>query len=323
MKIFLLDTMSFVYRAYHAAARQPFTMSTKSGFPTGATFIFCKMLRKLMQEHKPEYMVALCDVPGETIRDREYAEYKANRKGETPPELVKQFPKIFAVIEALGIPKMSLPGYEADDLIGTLAKAAYSADTACEIYIVSGDKDMYQLVNDRTYTLNPMKDLLCDSANVETVVGVPPCQVTDVMALVGDAADNVPGAPGIGKKGSVDIVRQFGSVEQALERAAEVKRKSYRESLQNNRDSILLSKKLVTIRCDAPVDLNIESMRMKEQNKEALTALYAELEFASLLKLEAVGGAGLEIDFDPPDATFKAPEPMLETQADEIIDSLF
>lgn len=323
MKIFLLDTMSFIYRAYHAAARNSFTMSTKRGFPTGAAFIFCKMMKKLMQEHKPEYMVALCDAPGETIRDREYADYKANRNGETPLELIKQLPKIFEAIDALGIPKMELAGYEADDLIGTLAKAAYSADTACEIYIVSGDKDMYQLVNDRTFTLNPMKDLLCDPAGVETVVGVPPHQVVDVMALRGDTIDNVPGAAGIGKKGSVDIIREFGSVEAALDRASEVKRKSYRESLQSNRDDILLSKKLVTIRCDAPVDLNIESMRMRETNKEALTALYTELEFASLLKQESVGGTRLDIDFDPPDGEYKAPEPMPEEQADEIIDSIF
>jgi DNA polymerase-1 len=317
MKIFLLDTMSFIYRAYYAAARQPFTMSTKLGFPTGATFIFCKMMRKLAAEHKPEYMVALCDAPGETIRDREYAEYKANRKGETPLELIKQFPKIFAALDAMGIPKMELAGYEADDLIGTLAKSAYSTNSECQIYIVSGDKDMYQLVNERTSTLNPMKDLLCDPAKVEEVVGVPPSLVTDVMALRGDAVDNVPGAPGIGKKGSVDIVKQFGSLEQALERAGEVKKKTYRESLQTHRASILLSKQLVTIRCNAPVDLNIESMRMRDANQEALKALYVELEFASLLTHEA----NIEIDFDPPDATFKAPESMPEAQADEIIES--
>lgn len=323
MKIFLLDTMSFIYRAYHAAARQPFTMTTKKGFPTGATFIFCKMMKKLMEEHKPEYMVALCDVPGETIRDQEFAEYKANRKGETPYELVRQFPKIFEAIEALGIPKIELAGYEADDLIGTLSKAAYAADSECQIYIVSGDKDMYQLVNDRTFTLNPMKDLLCDSAKVEEVVGVRPEQVVDVMALRGDAVDNVPGAPGIGKKGSVDIIKQFGSLEAALERAdAELKGKK-RESLMNNKDQILLSKKLVTIRCNAPINLDIAAMKLNPVNQEKLTALYTELEFASLLKKE-VGGETMHIDFDPEIPTETVvPEPMSESQADEIIDSIF
>ncbi len=322
MKIFLLDTMSFIYRAYHAAARQPFTMTTKKGFPTGAAYIFCRMLKKLIDDQKPEYMVALCDTPGETIRDREFADYKANRKGETPPELLRQIPKIFQAIEALGIPKVSLDDYEADDLIGTLAKAAYTANTECQIYIVSGDKDMYQLVNDRTFTINPMKDLTCDCAKVEEVVGVPPSQVIDVMALRGDTTDNVPGAPGIGKKGSVDIIKQFGSVEAAMERAEEIKKKAYRESLQNNKDQILLSKRLVTIRCDAPVDLNIESMKLRGVNAEALASLYIELEFASLLKNEAISGAAIDVDFLD-DSEFKAPEPMPEKEADELIDSLF
>jgi len=320
MRIFLFDTMSFIYRAYHAAARAPITMVTKKGFPTGAAFIFCKMLRSLMASNTPEFLVALCDVPGETIRDREYAGYKANRKGGTPPDLIVQLPKIFAAIEAHGIPKMELAGYEADDLIGTLAKAAYAADPDCQIYIVSGDKDMLQLVNDRTFVLNPMKYLTYDSAKVEEIVGVPPSQVVDVMALRGDASDNVPGAPGIGKKGSVDIVRQFGSVEAAIKRADEVKRKAYRESLRNNKDTILLSKRLVTIRCDAPVDLNIESMRMREPRADALLALYAELEFASLTKKES--RADDELDFKLPEAQFEEPAPMPEAQADIVISSI-
>jgi DNA polymerase-1 len=223
VKIYLLDTMSFIYRAYHAAARQPFTLATKAGFPTGATYYFTRMLRKLLEDCKPEHMVAVIDAPGETFRDKEFADYKANRRGETPMDLSRQFPKIFEIIDALGIPRLELEGFEADDIIGTLAKAAYAVPEA-RVFIVSGDKDMYQLVNERTFTMNPMKDLTCDAAKVEAVVGVPPAQVVDVMALRGDPVDNVPGAPGIGKKGSVDIVRQFGSVEAAIERAAEVKK---------------------------------------------------------------------------------------------------
>ena len=262
MKIFLLDTMSFIYRAYHAAARSPITMTTRAGLPTGATYIFCNMLKKLHQDHSPDHMVAICDTPGETFRDVLSPDYKANRKGETPPGLVRQIPLIFRAIEAYRVPRMALDGYEADDLIGTLARKAYEEDPACLIYIVSGDKDMLQLVNDRTFTVNPMKDLLCDAAKVEEIVGVPPHQVVDVMALRGDATDNVPGAPGIGKKGSVDIIRQFGTLEGAILRAGELARKSYRESLQNNREQILLSKRLVTIERDAPVALDIEGMRL-------------------------------------------------------------
>lgn len=322
-RIFLLDTMSFIYRAYHAANRQPFAMTTKTGFPTGATYIFCRMLRKLMEDNSPEYMVAICDMPGETIRDREFADYKANRKGETPLDLVKQLPKIFQSIEAYGLPVMKLAGYEADDLIGTLAKAAYASDPDCQIFIVSGDKDMFQLVNDRTFIINPMKELLADAAKVVEIVGVPPEQVTDVMALRGDTVDNIPGAPGIGDKGSVDIIKKFGSVEEAIKRADEITRKSYRESLQNNAFTIMLSKRLVTIRTDAPVALDFNGMRIQPQNTEVITALYKELEFASLLKKEQLGTMADFAEIVAPVAEFKQPEAMSETEADSILDSLF
>lgn len=322
-RIFLLDTMSFIYRAYHAANRQPFAMTTKTGFPTGATYIFCRMLRKLMEDNSPEYMVAICDMPGETIRDREFADYKANRKGETPLDLVKQLPKIFQSIEAYGLPVMKLAGYEADDLIGTLAKAAYASDPDCQIFIVSGDKDMFQLVNDRTFIINPMKELLADAAKVVEIVGVPPEQVTDVMALRGDTVDNIPGAPGIGDKGSVDIIKKFGSVEEAIKRADEITRKSYRESLQNNAFTIMLSKRLVTIRTDAPVALDFNGMRIQPQNTEVITALYKELEFASLLKKEQLGTVADFAEIVAPVAEFKQPEAMSETEADSILDSLF
>jgi DNA polymerase-1 len=312
--------MSFIYRAYHAAAHQSIVMSTKAGFPTGATYIFCNMLHKLIEEHKPEHLIAVCDTPGETFRDIEFADYKANRKGETPFDLVRQIPFIFRAIEAYRIPKMELAGYEADDLIGTLATKAY-ADPENVVYIVTGDKDMFQLVNDRTFTVNPMKDLTADAAKVEEIVGVPPAMVADVMALRGDTVDNIPGAPGIGKKGSVDIIKQFGSLEAAIQRAEEVKRKQYRESIINNVDQIRLSKRLVTIACDAPVELDIPAMKLQEPNKEALASLYTELEFASLLKRENL--AAIE-DFAipvPPDEQ-EIQTSMTEEQADDVLDAI-
>lgn len=324
-KIFLLDTYSFIYRAYHAAAHQPIQMTTKAGFPTGATYIFCNMLRKLKADHNPEYMIAILDTPGETFRDKLTSDYKANRKGETPSDLQKQFPFIFRAIDAYRIPKLGIAGYEADDLVGTFAKKAY-ADPENQVFIVTGDKDMFQLVNDRTFTVNPMKDLLADAQKVELIVGVPPHQVVDVMALRGDTVDNVPGAPGIGEKGSVAIIKEFGTLEAALDRAAEIKRKSYRESLQNNRAQIELSKKLVTIECNVPAEIaDMESLRLPEPDKDALTALYNELEFKTLIKRE--GLAAVE-NF----AEIVAPEPPVQTDtkttmtaetADKLIDSLF
>jgi DNA polymerase I len=301
-RIFLLDTMSFIFRAYHAMARQR-PMSTKSGVPTAATFVFVNMLRKLREDFAPEYLAAVFDVGAPTIRNQqaeaitkirkfdirtqtfkevEYDGYKANR-AEMPPDLVQQVPYIRRVLEGYRIPLLHLEGYEADDVIGTLAKKA--AAESYTVFVVSSDKDMMQLVNDKVCVLNPPKDnLICDAAKVEELLGVPPSKVIDVMALRGDSVDNIPGAPGIGDKGSVDLIQRFGSVEQALDRAAEVEKKTYRESLQNNRDNILLSKQLVTIDTDVAVDLDVAAMKVGEPDVDALRALFAEMEFTSLLK---------------------------------------
>jgi DNA polymerase-1 len=301
-RIFLIDTMSFIFRAYHAMARQR-PMSTKTGVPTAATYVFVNMLRKLRDDFSPEYLAAVFDVGAPTIRNRqaeaittirkfdlktqtfkeaEYGGYKANR-AEMPPDLAQQIPYIRRALEAYRIPILQLEGYEADDLIGTLARKA--AAESYPVFVVSNDKDMLQLVNDKVYVLNPPKDnLICDAAKVEEILGVPPSKVVDVMALRGDSVDNIPGAPGIGDKGSVELIRRFGSVEQALEHAAEVEKKTYRESLLNNRDNILHSKRLVTIDTDVAVDLDIAAMKVGEPGVEALQALFAELDFTSLLK---------------------------------------
>jgi DNA polymerase-1 len=261
------------------------------------------MLRKLRDDFSPEYLAAVFDVAAPTFRDQqaegltsvrrfdlktqtfqeiEYHGYKANRK-EMPGDLAQQLPYIRRALEAYRIPILELGGYEADDVIGTLARKA--VDQSYSVYVVSSDKDMLQLVNDRIHVLNPPKDnLICDAAKVEEILGVPPERVIDVMALRGDSIDNIPGAPGIGDKGSVELIRRFGSVEQALDRAAEVEKKTYRESLQNNRDNILLSKKLVTIDCNVPIELDVNAMKAGEPDVEALRPLFTELEFSSLLK---------------------------------------
>ena len=278
-------------------------MSTKTGLPTAAIYVFVNMLRKLRDDFSPEYLAAVFDVGAPTIRNQQaeaittirkfdiktqtfkesqYDGYKANRS-EMPPDLVQQVPYIRRALEGYRIPILQLEGYEADDVIGTLARKA--AEESHQVYVVSSDKDMLQLVNDDVCVLNPPKDnLICDAAKVEELLGVPPSKVVDVMALRGDSVDNIPGAPGIGDKGSVEIIRRFGSVEQALERAAEVEKKTYRESLQNNRDNILLSKQLVTIDTNVAVDLDVAAMKVGEPDVDALRALFAELEFSSLLK---------------------------------------
>jgi len=294
--------MSFIFRAYHAMARQR-PMSTKTGLPTAAIYVFVNMLRKLRDDFSPQFLAAVFDVAGPTFRDEqaetvttvrkfdiktqtftevEYKGYKANRKA-MPEDLAQQVPYIRRALEAYRIPMIGVTRFEADDVIGTLARKA--AEASHPVYIVSSDKDMMQLVNDKVHILNPPKDnLICDAAKVEEILGVPPERVIDVMALRGDSIDNIPGAPGIGDKGSVEIIKRFGTVEQALERAAEVERKTYRESLLNNREAILFSKSMATIDTNVPVELDVESTRVGEPDVEALRALFTELEFTSLLK---------------------------------------
>ncbi len=294
--------MSFIFRAYHAMVRQR-AMSTKTGLPTAAILVFVNMLRKLRDDFNPEYLAAVFDVGAPTFRDQqagamksvrkfdiktqtfqeiEYGGYKANRKA-MPEDLAQQVPYIRRALEAYRIPILQSEGYEADDVIGTLARKA--AAESYLVYIVSSDKDMMQLVNDQVCVLNPPKDnLICDAAKVEEILGVPPERVVDVMALRGDSVDNIPGAPGIGDKGSVDLIKRFGSVEAALDRAAEVEKKTYRESLLNNREAVLVSKQLATIDTNVPVEFDPAAMQAGEPDMESLRQLFIELEFTSLLK---------------------------------------
>src|ERR1700733_13886712 len=208
-------------------------MRTTSGLPTEAILIFNNMLRKLSKTFAPQYMAAIFESLGKTHREEEFAEYKANRS-ETPPDLITQIPYVVRLLESLRIPIIQYPGFEADDVIGTLSRKA--AEGGWEGVIVSSDKDMLQLVTDRVSMLNPAKDdTWYDPAKVKEFMGVEPKQVADLLALKGDAVDNIPGAPGIGEKGETDLIDQFGSVVTALDRADEVTRRMYRESLQNNR----------------------------------------------------------------------------------------
>ena len=301
-RIFLIDSMSFIFRAYHAMVRQR-SMSTKTGVPTAATYVFVNMLRKLRDDFSPEYLAAVFDVSAPTFRDQQagaltsvrkfdiktqtfqevaYGGYKANRS-QMPADLAQQLPYIRRALEAYRIPILQSQGYEADDVIGTLAEKAVGQGYS--VYVVSSDKDMLQLVNDQICVLNPPKDnLICDSAKVEEILGVAPERVVDVMALRGDSIDNIPGAPGIGDKGSVELIKRFGSVEAALDHAAEVEKKTYRESLLNNREAVMMSKQLVTIDRNVPIDLDVDAMVAGEPDLDALRQLFTELEFTSLLK---------------------------------------
>jgi len=300
--IYLLDSMAFIFRAYHAMQRSR-PMTTRTGIPTAATYVFVNMINKLRKDFSPLYLAAVYDVGAPLHRTElagqmkdvkkfniktqafetiEYGGYKANRT-ETPPDLIQQHPYIRRALEAFRIPILFYEGFEADDVIGTLS--CQLSALGHHVYVVSSDKDMMQLVNENVSILNPTKDnLILDPAGVEGVLGVPPERVIDVMALRGDAIDNIPGAPGIGDKGSVELIQIFGTVEAALDRADEVKKKTYRESLQNNRDNILLSKELVTIHTSVPIEFSLDDMRTQPVDNAACRALFTELEFTTMLK---------------------------------------
>jgi DNA polymerase I len=316
-RVFLIDAYSFIFRAYHAMARQR-PMSTKTGIPTSATYVFVNMLNKLRKDFGPEYIAAVFDVggsfrdaqalamPSQRKRDRdtgemvevEYAGYKANRS-EMPEDLRQQVPFIRRALEAYRIPILSVQGFEADDVIGTLAKKA--ADAGFAVYVVSSDKDMLQLVNENVCVLNPPKDnLICDRAKVEEILGVPPERVIDVMALRGDSIDNVPGAPGIGDKGSVELIQRFGSLDNLLEHADEVERKTYRESLQNNQEMIRLSKELVTIQMNVPIEFAPEAMKAQAPDAALARSLFFELEFTTLMKeFMSEGVSVMDVKYEP------------------------
>jgi len=257
-------------------------MRTSTGLSTEAVYIFTNMLRKLAKTYKPEYLAAVFESIGPTLREQEFAEYKANR-AEAPPDLGEQIVYIRRLLDALRIPILEFKGFEADDVIGTISRRAEQA--GFEVVIVSSDKDMLQLVSDRVSMLNPAKDdTWYDPAKVEEFMGVKPSQVADLLALRGDSVDNIPGAPGIGEKGARDLIEKFGSVEAALDRAGEVERKMYRESLQKNRDRILMSKRLATIETAVPIEFSPEMVKVREPDLAVLKEIYKELEFHSHLK---------------------------------------
>jgi DNA polymerase-1 len=304
-RVFLIDTMSHVFRAFFApmgGRAEPLT--TSGGQVTQAVFVFTNMLRKLLADEKPHYITAVFESGVPTFRHEMSESYKANR-GEMPSDLESQIPYIIRVCEAYNIPVINAPGFEADDVIGTLA--IQCAEQGLQAVIVSNDKDMCQLVRDpwvvcmrnnsqnvkRKEPVPPVE--WCDEAWVLNKFGVPPAQIVDLLGLMGDTVDNIPGAPGIGAKGAVQIVKEFGSIEGALERWEEVKHKSYRESLRDNRELILQSKELATIKTDVNVRLDLDKLRCKAPDRAAAYKLFRELEFQSLTREFADAASGVEV----------------------------
>ncbi len=275
--------MGFVFRAFFAPMAR---LNNPTGLPTRVPFLFSNMLRKLINEALPDYIVVVFDPSGPTFRDKLFTEYKAQRPA-MPEDLSVQLPFVRRMCEAMRLPMMECSGFEADDVIGALAKQA--GDHNLDVFIVTSDKDMMQLVGGRVRVLRPGQgtgkpDLVVDSAKVEELMGVPPEKVSDVMALMGDSIDNIPGAKGIGEKGARELIVRFGSAEAALENAARVEGKRSREALLNSREQVLLSKQLAKISGDAPVKLDLPAIKRIEPDCRPLRDLYTELGFTSLLR---------------------------------------
>jgi DNA polymerase I len=282
-KIFLVDAMGFIFRAYFAPMAR---LNSPQGVPTKVPYLFSNMLRKLAKEHAPDYLAVVFDTKEPTFRDKLFDKYKAQRP-PMPDDLAVQLPYVRRMCEAMRLAILEYPGFEADDVIGALARQA--SKKGLDVSIVTSDKDMMQLVGGNVRVLRPgagpdKTDLVVDAAKVEELMGVPPEKVADVMALMGDSIDNIPGAKGIGEKGAKELIRRFGSAEAALERAKEVEGKRYREALENSSEAVKMSKQLAIIDTAAPVKLVLDDLRASDPDVEALRALYAELGFTSLLR---------------------------------------
>jgi len=283
-KVFLVDAMAHIYRAFFAP--MPQRLTGPDGSPTNVPFLFGNILKRLIKDYEPKYIGIVFDPPGATFRDDLFEKYKAQRQ-PMPDDMRVQIPLVRRLCQALRLPILEVQGYEADDVIGTVAVRV--AKQGFDVLIVSNDKDMMQLVGKNIRTLKTasggMKaDTLVDEAKVKELLGVSPEQVVDYMALLGDTVDNIPGAKGIGEKGAAELIQKYGSVESALEHADEVANKRYREALQQQKEQVMMSKQLATIHLDVPLEVDLEKLQVRAPDPAALEKLYRELGFNSLLK---------------------------------------
>jgi DNA polymerase I len=296
----LIDGMSLLFRAFYAPMQT--TLTSPSGMPTKAIYIFLRTVRKLLKDYKPDKVAVAFDTAAPTFRDSLFEKYKSNRP-PFPEELGVQLPYVHRFCKALGLPLVEMEGFEADDLIGTLASQASGQGE--EVFISSGDEDLFQLVNDKVKVLKPARsstsgETVCDAAKVKEIIGVEPGQVVDWLALTGDPSDNIPGArplPGreplqtengkkrsyIGPKGATELINRFGNLEAALDNYEQVSRQSYREALRDFREEAMLSRELATIRTDVPLEIGPKDLAPTKYDLDEIRALCQELGFVSLL----------------------------------------
>ncbi len=276
-KVYLIDGSSYIYRAFFAIAH----LSNSKGFPTNAIYVFTNMLLKILREKGAEYAAIAFDAPGPTFRHEAFGEYKANRPS-MPEDLRVQVPHIKEIVSSLRLPVLEKEGYEADDLIATLARKLEKE--GMETVIVSGDKDLMQLVSSRVTMYDPMKDKTFQVPEVKERFGVSPDKVVEVMGLMGDTSDNIPGVPGIGPKIAGQLVEEFGSIEGLLKNLDRVKNARVRASLDRHAEQARLSRELATLDSDAPLDWALDNLKIGEPDRKKLQEIFKEMEFSKLLK---------------------------------------
>jgi len=283
-RLFLIDGSSYIFRAFFAVP----SLNHSTGLPTNAIFGFTNILLKFLKQHRPEYITVALDAGRETFRNELFPGYKGNRP-EAPADLIPQFPYFRRVLDALNIPLLELPGYEADDIIATLCRTL--ANQGCELVVVSSDKDLMQLVTEDIKLLDSAKDQWIGAAEVKIKFGVEPHRVVEVMGLMGDAVDAIPGVKGIGEKTASALIQEFGALENLFNRLDEVDAmhlrgaSRVRKILAAGKDAAFLSRNLATVRRDLPLDIRLEQLKFTGYDQEKARALFTELEFTNLVKL--------------------------------------
>jgi len=283
-RLFLIDGSAYIFRAYFAIP----PLTNAAGMPTNAIFGFTNILLKFLKQYQPEYVAVALDAGRVTFRNEMFAGYKGNRP-EAPADLVPQFPYFRKILDALNVPLLELPGYEADDIIATLCERMCGQN--CELVVVSSDKDLMQLVTNGIKLLDSAKDRWIGKEQVLEKFGVAPEQVIEVMGLMGDAIDNIPGVKGIGEKTAGALIQHFQTLENLYARLDEIAQMKLRggarvrELLEKDKDKAFLSRDLATVKRDVPIDPGLEELRYIGWNREKSRALFAELEFTNLIKL--------------------------------------
>ena len=295
--LYIIDGSSYIFRAYFGVRQ---FLSTSKGFPTNALYGFINMLQKVVREEKPDYLCVAFDSKEKTFRHDIYSDYKANR--DVPPEdLAKQFPYFEPLVDAFNIFSIRVPGFEADDIIGTLALKG--SNEGCRVVIVSGDKDMMQLVSPEVKMLDTMKNKWFGIEEVEEKFGVPPEKVIEVMGLMGDSSDHIPGVKGVGPKTATELIQKYGSIEELYKCIDEIDKKKLKEKLVQDKELAFLSRKLVTIDTNMKLDCSLEDLKVRPSKNEDLRKLFSELEFSSML--DGMGEGETKQEAEPPQKKYE------------------